>query len=114
MESDKNVELQETIPGYKMFIGGLEPSVEASDLMNYFGKLGEITWIEVIGKKKKSNKGYAFMKFRYLSDLNRILKNPHFILGREVDCKLAKSDSSVLPKIGKPIARPTGGKLFIP
>lgn len=114
MESDKNIEFQEAIPGYKMFIGGLEPSVEAKDLQDYFSQFGEITWLEVIGKKKKSNKGYAFIKFRRLSDLKTILKSTHSILGREVDCKLAKTDSSVLPKLGKPESKPTGGKIFIP
>ena len=114
MDSLNNLELQEVIPGYKMFIGGLEPSVQANDLLDYFGQYGEITWVELIGKKKKVNKGYAFMKFKNLCDLQNVIKSPHYILGREVDCKIANSDASALPQVEAPAVKPTEGKIYIP
>jgi len=92
--SSKLRKAQIKAPGYKMFIGGLEPQTTSAELRVYFERYGEITWLQVIGEKQKNPRGYGFLKFKEKQSLTSCLQQTHMISGREIDCRIANSDST--------------------
>ncbi|KAI3383981.1 hypothetical protein SNEBB_001771 [Seison nebaliae] len=76
----------------KVFVGGLDWSVEEKEIREYFEKYGEV--LEVQLKKDKEtgkSKGYAFILFAVKDVVKAILKDSkvHSINGKKVDVKSA-------------------------
>ena len=74
----------------KMFVGGLRPSIQESELLDYFVSFGKIDKVDII-KDKSTNipRGFAFIYFKERSSMNRALEKTHYLDGRRTDCKEA-------------------------
>ena len=74
----------------KMFVGGLRPSIQESELLDYFSSFGKIDKVDII-KDKSTNipRGFAFIYFKERSSMNRALEKTHYLDGRRTDCKEA-------------------------
>lgn len=73
-----------------LFLGGLKPNIKKDDIYNYFIKFGEIVNISLsINQKTLCNKGYSFVMFKDSSVIPNILKRPHFLENRRIECKIS-------------------------
>ena len=74
-----------------MFIGGLSLQTQKDDLMDYFGRWGEIVDAVVIldGDTKRS-RGFGFVTYADPADVDKCLsERPHTVNGKEVEAKRA-------------------------
>jgi len=79
-------------PQCKIFIGGLPPHIEKSDLVQFFSKFGDIkdSVVQTDSMTGKS-RGFGFVTFMLESSVEEVLKNPRCELGgRMVQCKRAQ------------------------
>lgn len=75
-----------------MFIGGLSLQTTKEDLMEYFGRWGEIVDAVVISdpNDKKRSRGFGFVTYADPADVDRCLsERPHNVKGKEVEAKRA-------------------------
>ena len=75
-----------------LFVGGLSFNIQEKDLYSYFSNYGPIKKVNLLRRKDNGlSKGYAFIFFKRLEDLMRVIQEEdHFILGRKVDCQRAQ------------------------
>lgn len=75
-----------------LFVGGLSFNIQEKDLYNYFSDFGTVKKVNLLRRKDNGlSKGFAFIFFKDLKGLNRVLKKEdHYILGRKVDCQHAQ------------------------
>jgi len=76
----------------EIFVGGLPMDVTDSMLLDYFGRWGEMTKLDL-----KLNKGFAFITFAQTETVDAILEsNPgHEINGKSIDCKRRMQDPNI-------------------
>lgn len=85
----------------RLFVGGIDPTVTETDLIDYFSRFGGIKEAEIKrNKKSKISKGYAFIRCRDNVTEDLILSLPHQINGRNIDVNRAveKSQTEVIKK----------------
>ena len=75
-----------------MFVGGLDPSTTQEQLLNYFQTFGVVSKVKIVGEAQGKSRGFGFIHFASQKVLERVCRQSHVIEGREVDCKLAKSE----------------------
>jgi len=75
-----------------LFVGGLSFNIEEKDLFHYFSQYGQIKKVNLLRRKDNGlSKGYAFIFFSKLADLEEALQQEdHFIMGRKIDCQKAQ------------------------
>jgi len=79
-------------PPCKVFVGGLPPHIEKSDLLQFFSKFGEIKdSIVQTDLVTGRSRGFGFVTFMSESSVEEVLKNPRYDLGgRMIQCKRAQ------------------------
>jgi len=79
-------------PICKVFVGGLSPQVQETDLRTYFAGFGTVTEANVmIDHATQNSRGYGFVTFDSSSPVDEIMRNRenHSIKGKEVEIKRA-------------------------
>ena len=73
-----------------IFVGGLKPHLTKAHLNKHFKKDGDIVSIFLkTDPHTKLNKGFAFLVFKEVSSVEKVLSQPQIICGREVECRLS-------------------------
>ena len=73
-----------------MFIGGLHPDTNRTELLSYFRVFGEIADVKlIINRETKLSKGYGFLHMNCEKTFKRILEAKHTVKGRRLDCNIA-------------------------
>lgn len=72
--------------GGKIFIGGLSPETNESDLSNYFGQFGAIAEVAIVADKKSGmSRGFGFCCFVEAGSVDKVLSvRQHLVLGQSV------------------------------
>lgn len=78
MDNDRN----------KLFIGGIPRETSEESLKQHFSRYGLVLGA-VVAKEKASGqpRGFAFVRFANAFDVDKALRDSHFILGRAVSFK---------------------------
>lgn len=70
----------------RIFVGGLKQITTSRDIEEYFQYYGDVTEVEIVGKRQGNPRGFAFVTFRSPQTVKHVLKLSHKILEKEVDC----------------------------
>jgi RNA recognition motif-containing protein len=83
----------------KLFLGGLSQITTKSDIVFYFQTFGQIDSVELIfDKQSNQSRGFGFLTMANEESISNILvSKPHFLLNKQIDCKLAVPKSC--PKV---------------
>ncbi|XP_076327008.1 heterogeneous nuclear ribonucleoprotein A/B-like isoform X2 [Tachypleus tridentatus] len=75
----------------KIFVGGLDPNMPASDIKAYFKKFGKVETVELpVDKVKNQRRQFAFVTFETEEAVNEVIKQPKQMIGsKECDIKKA-------------------------
>uniref|UniRef100_A0A6M2DIF3 Putative rna-binding protein musashi/mrna cleavage and polyadenylation factor i complex n=1 Tax=Xenopsylla cheopis TaxID=163159 RepID=A0A6M2DIF3_XENCH len=81
----------------KFFVGGLNTQITDDDIKTHFGQFGNIVEVELpFDKTKNQRKGFCFITFDSIQDVNELLKTPkQTIAGKEVDVKRATPSGNI-------------------
>ena len=79
----------------KIFVGGLEPSVTAKDLIEFFSKFGKVKDASVLfDNNRNASRGFGFVSFEDKNVIENLVNENNFILkGRKIDVKRAQPKS---------------------
>ncbi|TVU40828.1 hypothetical protein EJB05_14421 [Eragrostis curvula] len=85
-------EVEETRETRKLFVGGVPSSAMESDLMDYFGRFGEVRSVMVMRDRETGHcRGFGFVEFEAEDAAAKALADTdHSICGRQVDVKRAR------------------------
>ncbi|XP_013778084.1 RNA-binding protein squid-like [Limulus polyphemus] len=75
----------------KIFVGGLDPNMPASDIKTYFQQFGKVETVELpVDKVKNQRRQFAFITFETEDAVNEVTKQPKQMIGsKECDVKKA-------------------------
>uniref|UniRef100_A0A1J3DDL8 RNA-binding protein 1 n=1 Tax=Noccaea caerulescens TaxID=107243 RepID=A0A1J3DDL8_NOCCA len=99
MDNDRN----------KLFVGGIPRETSEESLKQHFSRYGLVLGA-VVAKEKASGqpRGFAFVRFANAFDVDKALRDSHFILGRAVDVKKAIPRHEQL-RYQQPLQQSNGG-----
>ena len=98
----------------KLFIGGLKPETSIKDINDYFSIYGKVESAYImIDKETNLSRRFGFVSMENINSIMKILNlQPHFILNKQVEVKLALPDSSPIES-KKEIRHDNNRKIFI-
>lgn len=80
---------------YKIFVGGLAPTVLMADVKRYFEKFGQVAdAVVMFDRQTQRSRGFGFVTFREESTIRDIMKIAHEIKGKMVEVKRAEPKES--------------------
>lgn len=81
----------------KLFFGGVYSETTEKDIFDYFSKYGEVQLVKlVIDKDTNKSRRFGFVTMKDLASINKILNiQPHFILNKQIECKIAQPASGI-------------------
>ena len=109
-EADKKK--QDQINAYKkVFVGGLESSIDASDLRKFFSQFGVvIDSIVLRDVATNASRGFGFVTFEEAAVATECVRNNNYdIKGKKVDIKKAEPKMNVQRTRTYPITNDSGG-----
>ena len=76
----------------KLFAGGLAQEATEKDITEYFSKFGEVVSVNLkMDQMTGRSRGFAFVVFKDVETLNKVLQEEHAIKGKKVAVKKAAS-----------------------
>ena len=76
----------------KLFAGGLAQEATEKDITDYFSKFGEVVSVNLkMDQMTGRSRGFAFVVFKDVETLNKVLQEEHAIKGKKVAVKKAAS-----------------------
>ena len=73
----------------KIFVGGFFPDVKSIEVKKYFKQFGKINEVKVVGEKANKPRGFGFVTFESILNINKFIKMKHILNGREIDVDIA-------------------------
>jgi heterogeneous nuclear ribonucleoprotein A/B/D len=90
METNSHTSTLPSRDAQTIFIGGIKPHLTKAHLNKHFKKHGDIVSIFLkTDPQTNLNKGFAFLVFKEVSSVEKVLSQPQIISGREVECRLS-------------------------
>ncbi|KAG2317083.1 hypothetical protein Bca4012_067981 [Brassica carinata] len=97
---------------YELFVGGIPRGTSEESLKQHFGRYGAVLGA-VVAKEKATGqpRGFGFVRFANAYDVDKALRDSHYILGRAVDVKKAipKHEHMTQPPNVQPFQHNNGG-----